>query len=98
MTTILLKDYGIVPGNDCTLALAELFAAHPADTEFVFEHGDYHFSPKIFRDLRLSNTDVLPQRKLGILLENMKNIRLTGNGTRFLYEGRMGLLFRRNYS
>ncbi len=89
MTTILLKDYGIVPGSDCTLALADLFAAHPEDTEFVFERGNYYFSPKIFRDLRLSNTDVLPQRKLGILLENMKNICLTGNGTRLLYEGQM---------
>ncbi|MBQ9996222.1 MAG: hypothetical protein IJP32_07615 [Clostridia bacterium] len=89
MTQIYLKDHGILPGSDCTLALAELFAEHPCDTEFIFESGDYHFSPKIFRDLRLSNTDVLPQRKIGVILENMKNIRLTGSGTRLMYEGQM---------
>lgn len=89
MTQIILKDHGILPGTDCTAALAELFAAHPCDTEFVFESGDYFFSPKIFRDLRLSNTDVLPQRKIGMILENMKNIRLTGQKTRLLYEGQM---------
>ena len=70
MTQIILKDHGILPNTDCTLALAELFAEHPCDTEFIFESGDYHFSPKIFRDLRLSNTDVLPQRKIGVILEN----------------------------
>ncbi len=89
MTQIILKDHGILPGSDCTLALAELFAEHPCDTEFIFESGDYHFSPKIFRDLRLSNTDVLPQRKIGVILENMKNIRLTGSGARLMYEGQM---------
>lgn len=89
MTQIYLKDHGIVPGTDCTLALAELFAKYPTDTEFVFEAGDYRFSPKIFRDLRLSNTDVLPQRKLGMILENMKNVRLVGQKTRLLYEGQM---------
>ena len=89
MTKIHLKDHGILPGTDCTLALAGLFAKYPSDTEFVFEAGDYHFSPKIFRDLRLSNTDVLPQRKIGVILENMKNIRLTGCGTHLLYEGQM---------
>lgn len=91
MTQIRLKDHGILPGTDCTLALAELFAAHPENTEFLFEPGDYHFSPKIFRDLRLSNTNVLPVRKIGMILENMKNVRLTGAGakTRLLYEGQM---------
>ncbi len=93
MTKILLKDHGILPGaTDCTLALAELFAANSENAEFVFEPGDYHFSPKIFRDLRLSNTDVLPVRKLGILLENAKNVRLTGatdGKTRLLFEGQM---------
>ncbi len=89
MTQILLKDHGIAPGTDCTLALADLFAKFPTDTEFVFESGDYHFSPKILRDLRLSNTNVRPVRKIGMILENMKNVRLVGNKTRLLYEGQM---------
>ncbi len=95
MKKIILKDHGIIPGNDCTEQLATLFREYPTDAEFIFESGDYHFSPKIRRSLMLSNTDVIPERKLGILLENMKNIRLTGDltgdigGTRLLFEGHM---------
>ena len=89
MNQIILKDHGILPGTECTLALAELFRAHPADTEFVFEEGDYYFLPKILRDLRLSNTDVLPVRKLGVVLDHMRNVRLTGRHTRLLFGGQM---------
>lgn len=89
MKTVILREYGIVPGEDCTLALAELFANNKCDTEFVFEDGEYFFTPKITRDLRLSNTDVLPIRKLGVLLDGMKNVTLTGNGARLLYAGQM---------
>ncbi len=94
MNQIILKDHGILPYTECTLELAELFRKYPTDTEFVFEAGDYYFLPKILRDLRLSNTDVLPTRKLGIILENMTNVRLLGkveNGkkTRLLYGGQM---------
>ena len=94
MNQIILKDHGILPGTECTLELAELFRKYPSDTEFVFEAGDYYFLPKILRDIRLSNTDVLPTRKLGVLLENMKNVRLSGkkegkNITRLLYGGQM---------
>jgi len=94
MNQIILKDHGILPYTECTLELAELFRKYPSDTEFVFEAGDYYFLPKILRDIRLSNTDVLPTRKLGIILENMTNVRLLGkveNGkkTRLLYGGQM---------
>lgn len=89
MERIILNNHGIIPGIDCTEQLYALFLEHPTDTEFIFESGDYHFSPKIHRPLMLSNTDVIPERKLGILLENMKNIRLTGNCTRLMFEGQM---------
>jgi len=94
MNQIILKDHGILPGTECTLELAELFRKYPTDTEFVFEAGDYYFLPKILRDIRLSNTDVLPTRKLGIILENMTNVRLLGKAegdkkTRLLYGGQM---------
>ncbi len=87
MKQIRLKDCGILPGNECTEELAELFRRNPTDTEFIFEPGDYRFLPEIRRDLRLSNTNVLPERKLGIILENMTNVRLTGENTRLLFEG-----------
>ena len=94
MRQIILKEHGILPGAECTQALAALFSRYPDDTEFIFEAGDYYFSPTILRDVRLSNTDVLPLRKLGVLLENMKNVRLLGKTegdkvTRLLYSGQM---------
>ena len=94
MKPVILKDHGILPGTECTLALAALLCAHPTDTEFIFEAGDYCFLPKIQRDIRLSNTDVLPTRTLGILLERMQNVRLIGKKegekvTRLLFSGQM---------
>lgn len=89
MKKIILREYGIVPDSDCTLSLLSLFESNKTDTEFVFEAGKYYFSPKIIRDLRLSNTNVLPERRLGMLLEGMKNIKLTGNGAWLMYGGQM---------
>lgn len=89
MDRILLRDHGILPGMDATLALYALFEAHPQDAVFVFEPGDYFFSPKLTADYRLSNSDVLPERKLGIWLQEMKDIILEGNGARLLFCGHM---------
>ncbi len=89
MKKIYVKDYGILPEADCTLQLAELFNQNKEDTEFVFEEGKYYFTHKIFKDIPLSNTDVIPERVIGVLLEGMKNIRLTGNNTWLMFEGMM---------
>ena len=32
MKQILLKEHGILPGSECTLALSELFKNNPTDT------------------------------------------------------------------
>ena len=89
MQKILLRDHGVLPGQDVTLALKALFEAHPQDAVFVFEPGDYFFHPAFAADYRLSNSDVLPERKLGIWLKDMKNIVLEGNGARLLFCGHM---------
>ena len=89
MERILLRDHGILPGADVTLALHALFAQYPHDAEFVFEPGEYFFSPKLAADYRLSNSDVMPERKLGIWLKGMKNVVLEGNGARLLFCGHM---------
>ncbi len=89
MKQIILRDAGILPGNDVTTELYELFRANPTDTEFVFEDGEYYFSPKLSFDYRLSNTEPIPERKLGIWLREMENVRLTGNGAKLLYSGKM---------
>lgn len=91
MNTIRLSEYGILPNTDITLSLYELFLQYPNDTEFLFEKGDYYFNPhkEMQADYRLSNTDVLPYRALGIWMKNMKNCVLNGNGARFWFEGQM---------
>ena len=91
MTTIHVKDYGIVPETDCTLALYRLFRQFPRDTEFVFEDADYYFAPheEMYADYRISNSDVMPYRVLGLWLKDMENILLTGNGARLYFAGQM---------
>ena len=91
MTTIHVKDYGIVPETDCTLALYRLFRQFPKDTEFVFEDADYYFAPheEMYADYRISNSDVMPYRVLGLWLKDMENILLTGNGARLYFAGQM---------
>ena len=89
MKKIFLREAGILPGEDCTLALDALINENLSDAEFVFEDGDYYLSPKLTADYRLSNTDVLPERRLGIRLVGAKNVRLTGNGARLWCSGRM---------
>lgn len=89
MNRICLRDYGILPGGDVTLALYALFSKYPRDTAFVFEPGDYFFSPQLSADYRLSNSDVLPERKLGIWMKGMKSVVLEGNGARLLFSGHM---------
>lgn len=89
METIVLRDWGIVPGEDCTLKLHALMQEHRQDATFVFEEGDYLFESRMEADYRLSNTDVLPVRKLGIWMQEMKNVHLQGNGARLWFSGHM---------
>lgn len=91
MTTLRLREQGILPNTDVTLSLYQLFLQHPSDTEFVFEEGDYYFSPheEMRFDYRISNSDSMPYRVLGIWMRNMKNCVLRGNGARLWFEGHM---------
>ena len=91
MTTIHVKDHGITPDTDCTLALYDLFRRFPKDTAFVFEDAEYYFAPheEMHADYRLSNSDVMPYRVLGLWLKDMENIVLQGNHTRLYFAGQM---------
>ena len=91
MNTVYVKDHGIIPDTDCTLTLYELFNRFPKDTEFVFENADYYFYPheEMHADYRLSNTDGMPYRVLGLWLKEMENITLVGNGARLWFAGQM---------
>lgn len=91
MKTIKLREFGIVPGSDCTLALCDLMRKNIKDTVFEFEDGDYYFAPhdEMHADYRISNSDVRPYRVLGIWLKEAENIILEGNGAHLYYEGHM---------
>lgn len=89
MQTIILRDHGVLPGEDCTLKLHALTEQYKEDTTFVFEDADYIFDSRLEADYRLSNTDVAPVRKLGVWLKNAKNVHLQGNGARLWFSGQM---------
>ncbi len=91
MNTIRLSDYGILPNTDITLPLYALLQQHTKDTEFIFENADYYFYPheEMFFDYRLSNSDVMPHRVLGVWLREHENCILNGNGARLYFAGQM---------
>lgn len=91
MKKIILSQKGILPNNDITTALYNLFGENQEDTIFVFEDGDYYFSPydEMKFDYSLSNTTELPLRTLGIYMKDMKSCVIEGNGARFWFEGHM---------
>ncbi len=91
MTTIRLSDYGILPNTDITLPLYELMQKHTEDTEFVFEDADYYFYPheEMHYDYRLSNSDVIPYRVLGVWMREHQNCTINGNGARLYFAGQM---------
>ncbi len=91
MKVIRLSDYGILPNTDITLALYELMKKHPRDTEFLFENADYYFSPKeqMRADYRISNSDFVPFRVLGMWLQHHENCVVNGGGARLYFEGQM---------
>lgn len=91
MKRLILSEQGILPDSNITEALYTLFCEYPADTVFVFEEGDYYFSPEesMQYDYSLSNTTYLPKRTLGVYMKNMSSCVLEGNGARFWFAGQM---------
>lgn len=91
MKTIRLLEHSILPNTDITSALFTLLEQNKEDTQFVFENADYYFSPKDAQrcDYRLSNSDVAELRTLAILMKDMKNCVLQGNGARLWLSGHM---------
>lgn len=91
MKRIILSECGILPNKNITLALYKLFCEHKEDTIFVFQKGDYYFSPfeEMKFEYRLSNSAELPKRILGIYMKGMRNCVIEGNDARFWFEGHM---------
>ena len=94
MKEIRLADMGILPGTDIAGPLNALFAQNPQDTEFHFAPGVYNLysrSAAIF-SASLSNSDQLPQLKAGLLLSNMRHIRIAGHGAQLVCHGQLSPL------
>lgn len=91
MEKIILSKKGILPDTDITAALYQLFCQCNSNTTFVFENGDYYFSPcdEMRFVYSLSNTTHLPRRTLGAYMKNMNSCTIEGNGARFWFEGHM---------
>lgn len=95
-----LSDYGVHPGKKkeqteaITEAIQEILQQRKSESEKVIlqlEKGEYHFyaSHAAKRQYYISNHDPLNQRKVGIVIESCKNIIFDGNGSKFVYHGRM---------
>ncbi len=86
--------FGAVPNStaDATAAVAQALEAVPeSGGTLEFAAGDYHF----YRDhghertLFLSNSDVQNPRRIAILVEGRRNLRLRGNGARLVFHDRV---------
>lgn len=87
-------DYGVVPdGRDCGAAMLELLEkARALNAETInFEPGDYHFHRESARlmQLYISNHDQQDIHPVGMPLTGLHNLKLEGNGARFIFHGKM---------
>lgn len=74
-------------------AIKKIVAEHQSDTPIVlrFPKGTYHFYPttELEREYYISNHDQNNPKSVGIVLEKLKNIEVDGNGSDFIFHGRM---------
>lgn len=93
MKKILAKDFGLVPNvrRDSTKLLARLLEQFREDTIFELEHGEYHFyaSEAMEKEYILSNTGEQGIKYCSIVLENMKNIVIEGQGAELIFHGKL---------
>jgi hypothetical protein len=89
----LVINYGAKPGTheDCTTAVAKAINAAGDNGIVEFSPGEYHFYREngFDRELYLSNSDVVNPRKVSILVENRKNLRLQGKNAKLIFHDRV---------
>lgn len=98
-----VTDYGVYPdsGKDSALGIKDAIAAAKEASKggktvtISFPEGRYDIYPDMIeaRELYISNTVGTDQnykmKKIGILLEDMDNVTLDGNGSLFMFHGKM---------
>lgn len=100
VTVIDVTDYGADPTGSADSAQAIIAAVEAAKeaegaTVIHFPEGEYHIYPDMAseRELYISNTVGADQsykmKKIGILLEDMEDVTVEGNGSLFMFHGKM---------
>lgn len=94
-----LRKYGLQPGSSqntvpvLMAALQKIVAENPKDSRYVikFPKGIYHFSPirEMEKVYYISNHDQDNPKNVGIAIEGMKNLVFDGQGSEFIFHGRM---------
>lgn len=56
---------------------------------FASGHYDFHEEGAFTREYYISNHDQVNPKKVGLVLEDMNNVTLEGNGAQFIFHGRM---------
>lgn len=108
--TISIVDYGIDPDTreDVSVAVQRLIndLQNRTDTgriDVIFPKGTYHFyeDNSFVREYYISNHDQDNPKKVGLAIENLKNITIDGKGSTFIFHGRMipiSILYSENVS
>lgn len=100
VTVIDAADYGADPSGETDSAEAiqrAIAAAKAVDGPVIlnFPKGEYHIYPDkaVERELYISNTvgqdQTYRMKKIGFLLEDMQDVTLEGNGSLFMFHGKM---------
>lgn len=96
-----MTDYGIHPSKDPQTNVSPLVSAALQDIKeklrkseratLIFETGTYHFHPKgaAEREYYISNHDQDNPKRVGLCLEDVRNITVDGNGATFVFHGQM---------
>lgn len=96
--TVSITDYGVKPDTreDIALAFKKLISDLQQRTDtgrviVVFPKGTYHFyeDNSIEREYYISNHDQSNPKRVGLALENLKNVTIEGKGSTFIFHGRM---------
>lgn len=89
--------YGALPNTDTNIAvvlqsiLTEIATTKDNNPQIIFQKGTYHFfrSQELTREYYISNHDQDNPKYLGAILENIQNLTIEGNGSKFIFHGRM---------
>lgn len=98
----LAKDYGIIPGNEVAAQLSSLLhkmAESNEEKALTFEKGEYYLNTDNCDEKMLFITNTVGDdefsdgatphlNKIGINLQNIKNLTINGNGATFIIDGK----------